>query len=80
MAEYSRSFDQPCPQCKQMTISCVFDDGLPCGGADPTFVFEHRCSDCGYHETVSHYICDGYDTRDDYGCDFCGWNWLPQLS
>jgi hypothetical protein len=43
-------------------------------------VFEHRCSDCGYHETVSHYICDGYDTRDDYGCDFCGWNWLPQLS
>ena len=80
MGKYSRNFNKPCPKCGQMTVSCSFDDGLPCIG-DQTFEFVHECSNpgCDYHETVSHHICDGYDTDNDYNCDFCGFNWLPQL-
>jgi hypothetical protein len=80
MTEYSRRVSEPCARCGQMTVYCTFDDGLPCTG-DQTLTFEHRCSnpDCGYRESRSHHICDGYDTRDDYDCDFCQWNWLAHL-
>ena len=81
MAEYIRNLDKPCPKCRQMTLSCTFDDGVESVG-DSTFVFEHRCSTvgCDYHESRSHHVCHGYDTRHDYDCDFCDWNWLSELT
>lgn len=78
MGTYSRKSDKPCPQCGRLTVTCTFDDGLPCIG-DQTFTFSHKCSHCDHRQFARHHIGHGYDTHNDYECDFCGWNWLSRL-